>query len=156
MNHIEARAIDWAAWVRAGDRVVCSHMTAEPVALLRSLATANPHVGQFHVFLGVPFSDVSAAFAVDTTFTTFGGMGSAGALARSHAVQVSMAHYSQCGLAFASGDERADVLLVSLARAPDGTLVLVEAVQHAASRGVKVLEQRHHVLERVALVNHHR
>ena len=39
MNHIEARAIDWAAWVRAGDRVVCSHMTAEPVALLRSLAS---------------------------------------------------------------------------------------------------------------------
>ena len=124
MNHIEARAIDWAAWVRAGDRVVCSHMTAEPVALLRSLATASLHVGQFHVFLGVPFSDVSAAFAVDTTFTTFGGMGSAGALARSHAVQVSMAHYSQCGLAFASGGERADVLLVSLARAPDGTLHL--------------------------------
>ena len=99
-------------------------MTSEPVALLRSLAASNPHDGRFHVFLGVPFSDAAASFSSDTTFTTFGGMGSGGALARSHTVRVSMRHYSQCAQVFASGDEHVDVALVSLARAADGTLHL--------------------------------
>jgi acyl-CoA hydrolase len=128
----------WADLVRPGDQVVCSHMTAEPVALLRALAASAVHDGHFEVFLGVPFSDAASSFAAATVFTTFGAMGSAGALARSHAIRVSPAHYSQCGAAFASGGTRADVVLVSLARDAHGALRLgaahgyvLDAARHA-------------------------
>jgi acyl-CoA hydrolase len=106
-------------------------MTAEPVALLRSLAASGVHEGRFHVFLGVPFSDAAAGFPSHTGFTTYGGMGSAGALARTHATQVSLRRYAQCAQAFACGEDRADVVLVSLARAPDGSLHLGAAHGHA-------------------------
>lgn len=119
-----ATALEWARIVCAGGHVACSHMSAEPVALLAALAASGAHDGRFSVFLGVPFSDAAAAFPAATTFTTFGAMGSAGVLARSHATRLSTAHYSQCGDAFASGAERADVVLVSLARAADGALHL--------------------------------
>jgi acyl-CoA hydrolase len=115
---------DWARWLRAGDRIVCSHMTAEPVALLRSLAASQLHQGHFDLHLGVPYSMAAADFGPAASLTTFGGMGTAGALAKARAVQVSMNHYSQYDAAFASGAAPVDVALLSLARAPDGTLHL--------------------------------
>jgi acyl-CoA hydrolase len=124
MNPIDQHALDWATLVHAGDRVACSHMTAEPVALLRSLAASGAHGGAYGVQLGVPFSDAAAAFPAATALTTFGGMGTAGVLARQRPVVLSRQHYSQCARVFASGEERADVVLVSLARAADGRLFL--------------------------------
>ncbi len=124
MNPAAADTLDWHRIVRPGDQVVCSHMTAEPVALLRALAASRAHDGRFEVFLGVPFSDAAGGFAPATTFTTFGAMGSAGTLVRSHATRISAAHYSQCGDAFASGASAADVVLVSLARDAAGRLCL--------------------------------
>jgi acyl-CoA hydrolase len=138
MNLIDPHALDWAALVHAGDRVACSHMTAEPVALLRSLAASGAHGGAYGVQLGVPFSDAAAAFPAATTLTTFGGMGSAGALARQRAVTLSRQHYSQCAQVYASGEAHADVVLVSLARAADGQLFLGAAhgfALEAARRG---------------------
>ena len=124
MNPTEPTAPDWAALVRPGDRIACSHMTAEPVALLRSLAASGVHGGAYRVDLGVPFSDAASAFPAATTLTTFGGMGAAGALARQRPVQLSRQHYSQCAQAYASGAAHADVVLISLARAADGRLFL--------------------------------
>src|SRR5450432_1480569 len=130
--------LDWVALTRPGDRIVCSHMTAEPVALLRALASSGAHDGRFDIFLGVPFSDAAGAFAAATVFTTFGAMGSAGALARTHTTRLSSVHYSQCGDAFASGARGADVVLVSLARDRSGALCLgaahgfaLDAARHA-------------------------
>jgi len=119
-----AASIDWQRIVRPGDSIVCSHMTAEPVALLAALAASAAHDGRFEVFLGVPFSDAASGFGAATTFTTFGAMGSGGALARGHATRISAAHYSQCGDAFVSGASAADVVLVSLARDSRGGLCL--------------------------------
>lgn len=124
MPFVESDRIDWAAWVRPGDRLVCSHLSAEPVALLQSLAESGLHEGRFQVHLGVPFSMAAAALGAAATFTTYGGMGSAGALSRGHATRVSLRHYSQCAQAFENGDEVADVVLISLARAADGSLHL--------------------------------
>ena len=124
MNPASAEQLDWNRIVRPGDTVVCSHMTAEPVALLRALAASGAHDGRFEVFLGVPFSDAANGFAGATILTTFGAMGSAGTLARSHATRISVAPYSQCGDAFASGASGADVVLVSLARDARGGLCL--------------------------------
>ena len=97
MNLIDPNVLDWDTLVHAGDRIACSHMTAEPVALLRSLAASGAHGGAYSVQLGVPFSNAAAAFPAATTLTTFGGMGTAGALARQRPVVLSRQHYSQCG-----------------------------------------------------------
>ena len=134
-------SLDWAGIVGAGDLVVCSHMTAEPVALLRALAASGVHEGRFEVFLGVPFSDAADGFPPATTLTTFGAMGSAGTLARRHAIRISTVHYSQCGDAFASGRAIADVVLVSLARDAGGRLCLGASHGHAldAARRARVV-----------------
>ncbi len=123
MNSIEVPSIDWSKFVRSGDRIVCSHMASEPVALLHSLAASGAHDGRMNIFLGVPFSS-AAGFPPNTTFTTFGGMGTAGVLARTHTTHMSTVHYSRCANGFATGEEGVDVVLVSLARAPDGKLHL--------------------------------
>jgi acyl-CoA hydrolase len=123
--------LDWPRRVAADARIVCSHMTAEPVALLRALAASGVHDGRLDIFLGVPFSNAASTFAPQTTFTTFGAMGSAAALARSHRVEMSGAHYSVCGDIFQSGSARADLVLVSLARGADGRLRLGAAHGYA-------------------------
>lgn len=118
-------AIDWARWLRPGDHVVCSHMTSEPVALLQSLAQADlPQ--PLHVLLGVPFSGAAAGLPTSVQLATFGGMGSAGQLARKHTLEISLMGYGECARRFADIDSGlpVDVLLVSLARSDDGTLYL--------------------------------
>lgn len=128
MRDIGIELLDWERVVRPGDHVVCSHMTAEPIALLRGLARSMAQSAdsrsRLDIFLGVPFSDAAAAFPSTTEFGTFGGMGAAGMLARTHVTHVSLAHYRQCGEAFTSGAATADVVLVSLARSSDGALTL--------------------------------
>lgn len=119
--------IEWAHWLRPGDHLVCSHMTSEPVALLQSLAAAGLPFS-VSVMLGVPFSSAAAALPLSMRLTTFGGMGSASELARSHALQISLMGYGACartfGQAEVDGGPPVDVVLVSLARAPDGRLYL--------------------------------
>ena len=141
----DAAALDWPALVRRRDHIVCSHMTSEPVALLHALAASGAHDGDFALFLGVPFSDAASVFPAATSFTTFGAMGSAGALARRHPTRFSLAHYSQCGDAFAAGAEAADVVLVSLARrGKDGALHLGAShgfVLDAARRARRVIAE---------------
>jgi acyl-CoA hydrolase len=121
-------SLAWDILVRPRDRVVCSHMTSEPVALLRALGAAAaqsaPDRQSFSIYLGVPFSDAADLFPPQTEFITFGGMGTAGALARRHRTHVSLTPYRLCGDAFGSGAQRADVALVSLARSADGSLTL--------------------------------
>ncbi|MDB5999599.1 MAG: putative 4-hydroxybutyrate-CoA transferase/hydrolase [Rhizobacter sp.] len=118
-----ANAIDWRAIVRPNDQLVCSHMTSEPVALLESLARAGLDF-PFGVTLGVPFTMAAARLPRHATLTTFGGMGTAGAMARSHTLRISLVPYGRCGAVYAEQASRCDVALVSLARAPDGRLML--------------------------------
>jgi acyl-CoA hydrolase len=128
MKQEKPTSFDWDFLVRPGNHVVCSHMTAEPCALLRQLGlSASQRALEqpgFTLHLGVPFTDWSACFAPNTEFVTFGGMGMAGALIRSHTTHISMDHYRQCGNAFSSGKQVADTVLVSLARSGTGQLML--------------------------------
>lgn len=115
--------IDWTRWIRPGDHLVCSHMSAEPVALLQSLAQAAlPQ--PMHLMLGVPFSPAAEGLPASCEITTYGGMGSAGRLAQHRAVHLSPLAYSRIGAVYAKGLWRCDVALVSLARAADGRLHL--------------------------------
>ena len=80
MKFTDIHGLDWPALVQPGDRIACSHMTAEPVALLKALAASRAHGGAYEIALGVPFSDAASTFPAATAFMTFGGMGTAGAV----------------------------------------------------------------------------
>jgi len=114
---------DWARWLRPGDRLVCSHMSSEPATLLASLAGAAPGLG-LRVMLGVPFSSAAQALPADCELLTYGGMGSASALMRSHAVRISPLPYSRSAEVYESGAWACDVALLSLARDARGGLWL--------------------------------
>ena len=79
---------DWSRWLRPGDHLVGSHMSAEPAALLASMARCPDLPSPLHLMLGVPFSSAAAALPERCSLTTYGGMGSAGSLARARAIQV--------------------------------------------------------------------
>ncbi len=115
--------MDWARWLRAGDHLVCSHMSSEPVALLQSLAQTAPLL-PLHLMLGVPFSDAAATLPSSCDITVYGGMGSAARLALARPVHLSPLRYSLCGQVYQQGLWPADVVLLSLARDTDGSLYL--------------------------------
>lgn len=98
-------------------------MTSEPVALLRSLAAAQPAM-PLALMLGVPFSTAAADLPANVAITTFGAMGSAAAIGRGRTLQIGMAPYGRSAEPFMQPVVACDVALVSLARAPDGQLML--------------------------------
>ncbi len=123
-------SLDWAGLVGQGTQVVASHMTSEPVQLLRALAAASPHDGDFRVFLGVPFTDAGLAFSPRTVLTVHGGIGGAGALGAKRPVRRLSTSYGASGSLFTTGQEAADVVLVALARDRHGQLTLGAAHGH--------------------------
>ncbi len=115
--------IDWGAVLHPDDHLVCSHMTGEPVALLNDLV-ARPPPFALSLTLGVPFTDAVGGLPPRVAVTTFGGMGTAGRVARSRALRVATVPYGRCASVYDSGAERVDVALVSLVRGSDGRLSL--------------------------------
>ncbi len=125
---------------RAGDRVVCAQMTAEPRALLADLAAAL-NAGRSALpaalFLGTPFSNEAAAMPSSVQLEVWGGMGAAAAMMRERPLAVYPVPYSRIPDLFARDGLAADVALVSLARHPgSGRLFFAPAHGHilAAAR----------------------
>lgn len=116
--------VDWQRWLRPDDRIVVSHMSAEPVALLESLAAAGLPDLPLHLMLGVPFTQAAASLPAACALLTFGGLGSGAALAASRPVQISPLPYGRSEAVYRERTWRCDVALVSLGRDADGALVL--------------------------------
>lgn len=142
--------IDWGRWLRPGDRLVTSHLSSEPSALVASLArwlagAADPPQ-PLHLLLGVPFSTAALALPETCAITTFGGMGSAAALARQRRIDISPLAYGATDRAFEQGLWRCDVALVSLGRSPTGGLYV------GASHGpvLAAARQARHVIAQVS------
>lgn len=138
--------LQWSRWLRPGDHVVCSHMSAEPAALLASMAQCAELPQPLHLMLGVPFSQAAAGLPAGCEITTYGGMGSAGALAPQRAVHISSLTYGQSEKVYAGGEEgwRCDVALVSLGRTPEGRFFMAPShgpVLQAARRARHVIAQ---------------
>jgi acyl-CoA hydrolase len=138
--------LDWGRWLRPGDHLVCSHMSAEPAALLASMAACGRLPEGLHVMLGVPFTLSAAALPPGCTLTTYGGMGSAGAIAQRRPVRFSPLPYSRAAAVYREGQWRCDVAVVALGRAPDGRLYL--APSHGAV--LAAARQARHVLAQVS------
>jgi acyl-CoA hydrolase len=138
--------IDWPRWLRAGDHVVCSHLSAEPVALLDSLTRCPQLPEPLHLMLGTPFSLAAAELPAGVELTTYGGMGSAGALAQRRPVHLSPLPYSRSELVYRQGHWKCDVALVALGRGADGRL-------HLAPSHGPVLAAAHHARHVIAQVS---
>lgn len=137
---------DWSRWLRPGDHLVGSHMSAEPAALLASMARCPDLPSPLHLMLGVPFSSAAAALPERCSLTTYGGMGSAGSLARARAIQISPLPYSRSEVVYRQDRDRwpCDVALVALGRRPDGQLHMAPShgpVLEAARRARHVIAQ---------------
>lgn len=135
---------DWARWLRPGDHVVCSHMSAEPAALLASMAACASLPQPLHVMLGVPFTPAAAELPLGCELTTYGAMGSAGAMAQRRPVRFSPLPYGRSAAVYEEGHWRCDVALVALASSPDGRLFLGPShgpVLAAARRARHVIAQ---------------
>jgi acyl-CoA hydrolase len=136
--------IDWPRWLRPGDRLVASHMSAEPAALLASMAACTALPQPLHLMLGVPFTQTAATLPPGCELTTYGGMGSAAAIAGTRTVRMSPQPYSRSAQLYEEGAWHCDVALVSLGRAADGRLFLAPshgAVIAAARRARHVIAQ---------------
>lgn len=136
--------IDWPRWLRPGDRLVASHMSAEPAALLASMAAFTAVPQPLHLMLGVPFTDAAAALPDGCELTTYGGMGSAAAMAGLRPVRISPQPYGRSARVYEDGTWHCDVALVSLGRGLDGRLYLGPshgAAMAAARRARHVIAQ---------------
>lgn len=120
-------------------------MSAEPAALLASMAGCTDLPPALHLMLGVPFSMAAAQLPAGCALTTYGGMGSAGALALQRAVRLSPLPYGQSARVYAEGPWPCDVALVALGRRrTDGRLFMAPShgpVLAAARRARHVIAQ---------------
>ena len=111
---------DLSAFIRPGDRVLCGQVSAEPATLAEGLAAAHRAAGPFETFLGTVLSGSFDDAPLDMQFAGYGAMGRASRLARRRQLDVWPLHYSALEAGFASGAIHADVVLIQIARSPDG------------------------------------
>ena len=119
----DIRSVDFATIVRPGDRVLVGQGAAEPLTLTRQLVAQKDRIGPFEIFLGPLYSD---SFAVEKTegiqFSSYGAIGRAAAHARGGRLDIVREPYLSLAEAFASGEQKADVLLIQLAAPLGGAL----------------------------------
>lgn len=120
MRTLDAAALDLAAFIRPGDRVLCAQTCAEPSLLAAALPAAHAEVGPFETFVGTLLSKSFDEAPETMSFASYGAMGRATRLARQGQLDVWPLHYSALEAGFASGAIRADVVLLHLARGPGG------------------------------------
>ncbi len=115
-------------------------MTSEPRALLQSLTRAELPAG-LSVELGVPFSMDALNFPDSVELHVMGGMGAGAALAKQRQLFIDRKEYLAFPEEYASAVCNADIVLVSLAVAKDGSLHLGASHGAAvdAARGARIV-----------------
>ena len=136
--------LDFTGLVWPGDVVLFGQGTAEPLTLTRRLVAQKDAIGPFTCFLGVCFSDTFAPERTDgISFRAYGAVGTNAALSRAGRLDVLPWHYGRIERAFASGELRADVVLLQLAPPPAGrsgwSLSLANDYVAAAARHARVV-----------------
>ena len=109
-------ALDFARYVRPGDRVMWGQGGAEPVLLTSALMAQRHAIGGVKGFLGATWSDnVQPGQSDCVRFGAYCGAGSNRRLAAAGVLDILPCHYSQLGAMIRGGALRADVLLLQLA-----------------------------------------
>jgi acyl-CoA hydrolase len=140
---LSAAAFDAAAFVRAGDMVVCAPGASEPLTLIENLLARRHEIGPFRMFLGGVYSGVIRPEHADVIqFFGLGAIGANRALCEAGVMEIIPCHLSDLPHLLARGPLRADVSFVQLAAHPgDGALSLGATSLHmpaamAASRAI--------------------
>lgn len=143
-SHPCVSMLPWAEILHSGVKLASSQMTSEPMTLIASLANAlaqaSPPPMPASLLIGTPFSTATQALPQEVAIATFGGMGTAAAIARTRALSVYPIHYSTS--ARWSTEYAAEVVLLGLARdAATGRLYLGASHGYAldAARGAKII-----------------
>jgi len=123
MTDVDLQPLPWDTWLQPDTRIMCSHMTSEPRALIQSLARTDLPPG-LTVELGVPFSMDALALPDSASLYVMGGMGAAAALARQRKIHIDRKEYLSFANDYANDICKADIVLISLAIAKDGSLHL--------------------------------
>lgn len=114
-------ALDFTGLIKAGDVLVCGQATAEPRTLTEALVAQAERLPPFTLLVGPLFSET---FGLDmpahVSFASYGVIGNIRRLARAGRLDVIPSSYSAFCLDFASGRQRADVVLVQLAENENG------------------------------------
>jgi acetyl-CoA hydrolase len=115
MERVEARSIDLAAVVRAGDTVTFGQGTAEPQTLTEALVAQRAAIGRFRVFLGSAFTETFSPEHRDyIDFLGVGGIGTNRRLTRAGCLDVIPCHVSHMPGLIRDGRIPVDVLLVQV------------------------------------------
>jgi acyl-CoA hydrolase len=119
----EAGPFRLADVIRQGDRVLLAQGCAEPQTLSEQLVAAHRDVGRFESFVGPLFSTaLDRGVDEGMRLASYGAMGRTSRFARAGLLEVWPLHYSALTEGFASGALVADVVLLQLARGPNGRL----------------------------------
>lgn len=136
MQTFSPHDLDFAAWVRPGDRLAWGQCAAEPLTLTRALFDQRHRIGgRFSVFLGITWGDAVRPECADVVdFQAYGGGGVNRALAEAGVLDVLCCHYSDFERALgAEGLNQVDVLLLQVAPpGPDGRYSLSIAHEYVA------------------------
>jgi acyl-CoA hydrolase len=108
--------LDFSAYVRESDMVVCTQALAEPVALTEELVRQRHRIGHFRMFIGPSYARTFLPEHGDRiSFLSYCATGNNRPLMTAGALDILPTHYSELPETFASGRQPADVaiLLVS-------------------------------------------
>lgn len=118
MRKYSTADLDFAAWVRPGDRVLWGQAAAEPLPLVAALLEQRHRIGgRFQVFLGIPAAGgkLATEHADCIDFVGYCGSGTNRALAAAGKLDILPCHYSQFPDLLTTGSLASDVLLLQVA-----------------------------------------
>lgn len=122
--------IDFAALVRPGDFVAWGQACAEPLILTAGLARQRHAIGNFSAFIGISLGAITDPGHADCiAFRSFCATGTNRRLVEADRLDILPLHYS-CLPDWL--EQRVDVLLLQLARCPDGGYSLSAACDYVA------------------------
>lgn len=130
MQVVGPEEIDFTRIVRPGDLVVWSQACAEPLVLTAGLARQRHGIGGFSAFVGISLGTVMDPDHADCiSFRSFCATGANRRLIEAGRLDILPLHYSRLP---AWLEQRVDVLLLQLARCPDGGYSLSAACDYVA------------------------
>ena len=116
------QTIDLARYIKAGDALVWTQTTAEPLTLTEAVVAQREAIGPISVFVGATYSQTLQPEHADClALSSFGGFGLNSRLIQAGVLEVVRLHCSALGNMITRGDIKCDVALLQLSPpGPDG------------------------------------
>ena len=110
-------SIDFAQYVRAGDRIVIGQACGEPTTLVEALLEQGSAIGDVGAFIATSFSGLfTPAAAAGVAISSMGAIGALRALAKAGRLGIVPCHVSQIGPMIEQGLIACDVAFVQVSK----------------------------------------